>query len=96
MARRAHNINLIVSGRRAYMSLTTSKSATQSRLKELPFVMGVLGRFHRPAGTAAAATEGPQVRGSQSRQLRQVLESMKPHLAFSVENKLAKIRMRRS
>ncbi len=58
-------------------------------VKELPFVMGVLGDFTGNADGAAAAAEGPQIRGGQSRQLRQVLESMKPHLAFAVENKLS-------
>ena len=39
-------------------------------MKELPFVMGVLGDFTRPAGGAAGQAQGPQVRRGHPRQLR--------------------------
>jgi type VI secretion system protein ImpB len=58
-------------------------------LKELPFVMGVLGDF-----TGQAETPLPKLRERKFVEVTpdnfdSVLEGMKPHLAFSVENKLS-------
>jgi type VI secretion system protein ImpB len=58
-------------------------------LKELPFVMGVLGDF-----TGQAEQPLPRLRDRKFVEVNpdnfdQVLEGMKPHLAFSVENKLS-------
>jgi type VI secretion system protein ImpB len=58
-------------------------------LKELPFVMGVLGDF-----TGQPVEPLPRLRDRKFVEvnpdnLDQVLEGMKPHLAFSVENKLS-------
>jgi type VI secretion system protein ImpB len=58
-------------------------------LKELPFVMGVLGDF-----TGQPEQPLPRLRDRKFVEVNpdnfdQVLEGMKPHLAFSVENKLA-------
>ena len=39
-------------------------------IKELPFVVGVIGRFHRQPGTTAAEAEGSQIRRSKSGQFR--------------------------
>lgn len=58
-------------------------------LKELPFVLGVLGDF-----TGQPAEPLPRLRDRKFVEVNpdnfdQVLEGMKPHLSFSVENKLA-------
>src|SRR5579859_7805624 len=58
-------------------------------LKELPFVMGVLGDF-----TGQPAEPLPRLRERKFVEVNpdnfdSVLEGMKPHLAFSVKNKLA-------
>jgi type VI secretion system protein ImpB len=58
-------------------------------LKELPFVMGVLGDF-----TGQPTEPLPRLRDRKFVEVTpdnfdQVLEGMKPHLSFSVENKLA-------
>lgn len=58
-------------------------------LKELPFVMGVLGDF-----TGQPTQPLPRLRDRKFVEVTpdnfdQVLEGMKPHLAFSVENKLS-------
>jgi len=58
-------------------------------LKELPFVMGVLGDF-----TGMPSEPLPRLRDRKFIEVNpdnfdSVLEGMKPHLAFSVENKLS-------
>ena len=58
-------------------------------LKELPYVMGVLGDF-----TGQPVEPLPRLRDRKFVEVNpdnfdQVLEGMKPHLAFSVENKLS-------
>jgi type VI secretion system protein ImpB len=58
-------------------------------LKELPFVMGVLGDF-----TGQPAEPLPRLRDRKFVEVNpdnfdSVLEGMKPHLAFTVENKLS-------
>jgi len=58
-------------------------------LKELPFVMGVLGDF-----TGQPTEPLPRLRDRKFVEVNpdnfdQVLEGMKPHLTFSVENKLS-------
>jgi type VI secretion system protein ImpB len=58
-------------------------------LKELPFVMGVLGDF-----TGQPAEALPRLRDRKFVEVNpdnfdSVLEGMKPHLSFSVENKLS-------
>ncbi|HTS25002.1 MAG TPA: type VI secretion system contractile sheath small subunit [Bryobacteraceae bacterium] len=58
-------------------------------LKELPFVLGVLGDF-----TGQPSDPLPKLKDRKFVEVNpdnfdQVLESMKPHLAFSVENKLS-------
>ena len=58
-------------------------------LKELPFVMGVLGDF-----TGQPEQPLPRLRDRKFTEVNpdnfdSVLEGMKPHLAFSVENKLS-------
>src|SRR5215469_9308076 len=58
-------------------------------LKELPFVMGVLGDF-----TGMPTDPLPRLRDRKFTEVTpdnfdSVLEGMKPHLAFSVENKLS-------
>jgi len=58
-------------------------------MKELPFVMGVLGDF-----TGQATEPLPRLRDRKFVEVNpdnfdSVLEGMKPHLAFAVENKLA-------
>jgi len=59
-------------------------------LKELPFVMGVLGDF-----TGQPTEPLPRLRDRKFVEVNpdnfdSVLEGMKPHLSFSVENKLSK------
>src|SRR5689334_23851753 len=58
-------------------------------MKELPFVMGVLGDF-----TGQPEQPLPRLRDRKFVEVNpdnfdQVLEGMKPHLSFSVENKLS-------
>src|SRR5438309_11779294 len=58
-------------------------------MKELPFVMGVLGDF-----TGQATEPLPRLRDRKFVEVTpdnfdSVLEGMKPHLAFAVENKLS-------
>jgi len=58
-------------------------------VKELPFVMGVLGDF-----TGQPETPLPKLKERKFVEVNpdnfdSVLEGMKPHLAFSVENKLS-------
>lgn len=58
-------------------------------IKELPFVMGVLGDF-----TGQPVDPLPRLRDRKFTEVNpdnfdQVLDGMKPHLAFSVENKLS-------
>jgi type VI secretion system protein ImpB len=58
-------------------------------MKELPFVMGVLGDF-----TGQPSQPLPRLRDRKFVEVNpdnfdQVLEGMKPHLSFSVENKLS-------
>jgi type VI secretion system protein ImpB len=58
-------------------------------IKELPFVMGVLGDF-----TGMATEPLPRLRDRKFTEVNpdnfdSVLEGIKPHLAFSVENKLS-------
>ena len=58
-------------------------------IKELPFVMGVLGDFTgQPTEPLARLKERKFIEVNPDN-FDQVLESMKPHLAFSVENKLS-------
>src|ERR1017187_807806 len=59
------------------------------QLKELPFVMGVLGDFTgQPEGPLPKLKDRKFVEVNPDN-FDTVLESMKPHLAFSVENKLS-------
>src|ERR1700688_1068125 len=58
-------------------------------LKELPFVMGVLGDFTgQPTEPLARLRERKFVEVNPDN-FDSVLEGMKPHLSFSVENKLS-------
>jgi type VI secretion system protein ImpB len=58
-------------------------------VKELPFVMGVLGDFTgQPVDPLARLKDRKFVEVNPDN-FDMVLESMKPHLAFSVENKLS-------
>jgi len=58
-------------------------------IKELPFVMGVLGDFTgQPVNPLARLKDRKFVEVTPDN-FDAVLESMKPHLAFSVENKLS-------
>jgi type VI secretion system protein ImpB len=59
-------------------------------IKELPFVMGVLGDFTgQPTEPLAKLKERKFVEVNPDN-FDSVLENMKPHLAYSVENKLSK------
>ena len=58
-------------------------------LKELPFVLGVLGDFTGQPTEPLARLKDRKFVEVNPDNFDQVLESMKPHLAFSVENKLA-------
>lgn len=58
-------------------------------LKELPFVMGVLGDFTGQPTEPLARLKDRKFVEVNPDNFDQVLESMKPHLAFSVENKLS-------
>jgi type VI secretion system protein ImpB len=58
-------------------------------LKELPFVMGVLGDFTgQPEGPVSKLKDRKFVEVNPDN-FDSVLEGMKPHVAFSVENKLS-------
>jgi len=58
-------------------------------LKELPFVMGVLGDFSGQPKEALPRLKDRRFVEITPDNFDGVLESMKPHLAFSVENKLS-------
>ena len=58
-------------------------------LKELPFVLGVLGDFTGQPEEPLARLKDRKFVEVNPDNFDQVLESMKPHLAFSVENKLS-------
>jgi len=58
-------------------------------VKELPFVMGVLGDFTGQPVEALARLKDRKFVEVTPDNFDTVLESMKPHLAFSVENKLS-------
>jgi type VI secretion system protein ImpB len=58
-------------------------------VKELPFVMGVLGDFTGQAVEPLARLKDRKFVEINPDNFDTVLESMKPHLAFSVENKLS-------
>jgi len=58
-------------------------------IKELPFVMGVLGDFTGQPSEPLARLKDRKFIEVNPDNFDQVLESMKPHLAFSVENKLS-------
>ena len=58
-------------------------------IKELPFVMGVLGDFTGQPTEPLARLKDRKFVEVNPDNFDQVLESMKPHLAFSVENKLS-------
>src|ERR1700749_4245139 len=58
-------------------------------LKELPFVVGVLGDFTGQPTTPLAKLKDRKFIEVNPDNFDTVLEGMKPHLAFSVENKLS-------
>jgi len=58
-------------------------------IKELPFVMGVLGDFSGQPVEPLARLKDRRFVEINPDNFDSVLESMKPHLAFSVENKLS-------
>src|SRR5580700_9507156 len=58
-------------------------------IKELPFVMGVLGDFTGQPDAAMAKLRERKFVEVTPDNFDSVLEGMKPHLAFSVENKLS-------
>ena len=58
-------------------------------MKELPFVVGRARRLHRPAGAAAAELEERKFVEVNPDNFDSGLEGMKPHLSFTVENKLS-------
>ncbi len=58
-------------------------------LKELPFVLGVLGDFSGQPTEPLARLKDRKFVEVNPDNFDQVLESMRPHLAFSVENKLS-------
>ncbi len=58
-------------------------------LKELPFVMGVLGDFSGQPETPLPKLKDRKFVEVTPDNFDSVLEGMKPHLAFSVENKLS-------
>ncbi|HLK67657.1 MAG TPA: type VI secretion system contractile sheath small subunit [Bryobacteraceae bacterium] len=58
-------------------------------LKELPFVLGVLGDFSGQPVDGLPKLKDRKFVEVNPDNFDQVLESMKPHLAFSVENKLS-------
>jgi len=58
-------------------------------LKELPFVLGVMGDFSGQPEEPLARLKDRKFIEVNPDNFDQVLESMRPHLAFSVENKLS-------
>ncbi len=58
-------------------------------LKELPFVLGVLGDFTGQPEEPLARLKDRKFVEVNPDNFDQVLETMRPHLAFSVENKLS-------
>lgn len=58
-------------------------------LKELPFVMGVLGDFTGQPSEPLARLKDRKFTEINPDNFDKVLEGMKPHLAYSVENKLS-------
>src|SRR6266478_6380856 len=58
-------------------------------LKELPFVMGVLGDFTGQPSEPLARLRDRKFVEVNPDNFDSVLEGMKPHLSFSVENKLS-------
>jgi type VI secretion system protein ImpB len=58
-------------------------------LKELPFVLGVLGDFTGQPVEPLARLKDRKFVEVNPDNFDQVLESMRPHLSFSVENKLS-------
>src|ERR1700724_4490754 len=58
-------------------------------IKELPFVMGVLGDFTGQPTEPLAPLRDRKFTEVNPDNFDSVLEGMKPHLAFAVENKLA-------
>jgi type VI secretion system protein ImpB len=58
-------------------------------LKELPFVLGVLGDFTGQPEEPLARLKDRKFVEVNPDNFDQVLESMRPHLSFSVENKLS-------
>jgi type VI secretion system protein ImpB len=58
-------------------------------LKELPFVMGVLGDFTGQASEPLARLRDRKFTEVNPDNFDSVLEGLKPHLAFAVENKLS-------
>jgi type VI secretion system protein ImpB len=58
-------------------------------IKELPFVMGVMGDFTGQPVDALPRLKDRKFTEINPDNFDAVLESMKPHLAFSVENKLS-------
>jgi type VI secretion system protein ImpB len=58
-------------------------------LKELPFVLGVVGDFTGQPTEPLARLKDRRFVDVNPENFDSVLESMRPHLAFSVENKLA-------
>jgi type VI secretion protein, VC_A0107 family len=59
-------------------------------IKELPFVMGVLGDFTGQPTEPLAKLKDRKFVEVTPDNFDAVIENMKPHLAFSVENKLSK------
>jgi type VI secretion system protein ImpB len=59
------------------------------QLKELPFVLGVLGDFTGMPAEQMARLKDRRFVEVTGDNFDSVLESMKPHLAFSVDNKLS-------
>src|SRR5271157_559757 len=58
-------------------------------IKELPFVMGVLGDFTGMPSEPLAPLKQRKFTEVNPDNFDQVLETMKPHLAFTVDNKLS-------
>jgi type VI secretion system protein ImpB len=58
-------------------------------LKELPFVMGVLGDFSGQPTEPLAKLKDRKIVDVNPDNFDDVLKSMRPHLAFTVENKLS-------
>src|ERR1043166_3273653 len=58
-------------------------------VKELPFVMGVLGDFTGPPSEPLPRVKDRKFVEVNPDNFDSVLESMRPHLSFTVENKLS-------